>query len=280
MALNKFRNKNMKKFNSITLLIAMNLAVGGMIVSCGDAEDNNEMSFAPYELTTIADGADSDSLRSVMEDFDGRWSVCLTGVLPKKLGKNDVTELRDSLCRLANLRMDDKDRLEILLPSELKAIDSKKGKGKKDADKAPGSVMTHELSLDLLTPRFAVFRGYTYTYPEGAAHPAFANGYVNYDIEKGKIITYKMIFTDGFQKLLRIAIYDRLIEQGVDVQVEKEDFKVAHQFRLTPSGIEFIYGIYEIAPYSDNEPSVFFDYSELSSILTPLGKEMFLTENE
>ncbi len=274
----------MNKFKSILLTAGLFATMGSAVVSCGGNEDSSSLSFVPYELTSIADGADSDSLRNIVDDFDGRWNVRLTGVFPEKLGKNDTGELRDSLCRLANIRIDENGKFQISLPPELKVLGENKENGKnapaQGADKAPGSVLTHELSIDLLTPKFAVFRSFTYSFPEGAAHPAFSNGYLNYDIAKGKIITYKMIFTVGFEKLIKVAIYDRLEEQGIDLQVEKDEFKVSKQFRLTPEGVEFIYGIYEIAPYSDGEPTVFFDYSELASILTPAGKEMFLPEGE
>ncbi len=267
----------MKKNFRIFLMIMV--AVAGVLgfSACG-GKDKGDMSFSSYNFSTTADGADSDSLRAIMHDFDGRWAVNLTGVLPEKLGDKDVTLLRDSLLALANLKEDADGKLMVALPPELKELSKEQASSDSLKAKTPGSVLNHVLSLDLLTPKFAVFRSYTYSYPEGAAHPAFSNGYLNYDIEKGRIILQTDIFTDGFTEMLRPAIYNRLTEQGVDIQLEKDEFYTTKQFRLTTDGVEFIYWIYDIAPYSDGEPTVFFTYSELSSLLKPAAKKMFLDE--
>lgn len=270
--------QQMKK-NKVALLSGAMVILSALFLgACGKDKSSAEMGFSSYQLSTVADGADSDSLRNVMEGFDGRWTVNLTGVLPERLGDKDITALRDSLCRMANISIDEAGKLSISLPSELKPLGESDEKAEPDSVKAkgPGSVLTHQLSLDLLTPKIAVFRSYTYSYPEGAAHPVFANGYVNYDIAAGKIIDRTDILTDGFAELLRPAIYNALSEQGVDLQVDKESFWTTKNFRLTPTGIEFIYGIYEIAPYSDGEPTAFFTYQELYSILKPAGKALLI----
>ncbi|MDE6272652.1 MAG: RsiV family protein [Muribaculaceae bacterium] len=259
-------------------LIIMTVAAGTLALpACGD-NDKGDLNFSSYDFSVTADGADSDSLRAIMHDFDGRWTVNLSGILPERLGDKDVSILRDSLLVLANLKEDEDGKLSVSLPSELKELSEDRASSDSLKSKTPGSILNHQLSLDLLTPKFAVFRSYTYSYPEGAAHPAFANGYLNYDIEKGRIILQTDIFTDGFSEMLRPAIYNRLAEQGVDLQLEKEEFFTTKQFRMTTSGVEFIYGIYEIAPYSDGEPTVFFTYSELASLLKPAAKKMLLEE--
>lgn len=244
------------------------------MVSCGG--NKGDIVFENFEISTTADGADSDSLRNIVDGFDGRWDVTISGILPVSLGDKDMTALRDTLCRLANLKLAD-DKLEISLPDELKPLDKSEKKGN---DGKPGSKYSNILSVDMLTPRVAVFHNYNYSYAEGAAHGAYANTYVNYDIESGKVVTMNTIFTSGFEKLLVPAIRRRLEENGVELLVEPEEVRLPSQFKITADGIDFIYGLYEIAPYSEGEPKVTFDNGELTSILTPTGKALLLAPAE
>lgn len=266
----------MKRYLQFFLLGAFTIALGSIIGSCGGNE-KSEMAFSPYEYNEIADGADSDSLRKINPEFDGRWSVMLSGVLPDRLGDKDVAELRDSLLSLAGLREDEKGKQEIALPSELINLKDAKNVPDSASAKSPGSYLINDLSLDLLTPKIAVFRNLVSTYAEGAAHGSVATSYVNYDIKGGEIITFAHIFTQGFQKLIVPAIYNKFEEEELDLYVDREELPMATQFRLTPTGIEFIYGLYQIAPYSCGEPKVFFSYGELSSILNPEGKKLLLS---
>lgn len=255
------------------LHIAAALAVGAAGLSaCGNSEKDN-FAFSSYEFTTVAEGADSDSLRSVMKDFDGRWSVTLSGILPERLGDRDVSQLRDTVMAMACLKADESGKLEPDLSSDLRPISDKAQKEKKSD---PGSIFRSEVALDLLTPDFAVFRISNYSFPEGAPHGGFATGYINYDIRNGKILRLSSVLTPGFEKMLKPAIFNRLSEEGLEMLVEADAFPMPHIYRFTLDGIEFVYGLYEIAPYSAGEPTVLFYYPELESILRPEAKKRFL----
>lgn len=249
------------------------------VVSCGNSK--GDIVFENFEVSAIADGADSDSLRNVVADYDGRWEVVSSGILPVSLGNKDVSALRDTLCRLSSLKLED-NKLLIDISGELKPYDESKVKkeGEKISDGKPGSNLYNVLSVDMLTPRLAVFHSYSFSTPEGAAHGSYTNAYVNYDIESGKIVTMKAIFTAGFEKLLVPAIRQRLEENGTELIVEPEEIRLPRQFRITADGVEFIYGLYEISPYSEGEPKVFFENGELTSILTPTGKALILAPAE
>ncbi|MDE5653792.1 MAG: RsiV family protein [Muribaculaceae bacterium] len=260
--------------NGILAMTGAALAMAGMTACGGNNDDKNGISFESFSFSEVADGADSDSLRNVIDDFDGRWSVHTDGVLPTRLGKGDIDFLRDSLCNLAGVEIVEGKLCEAL-PAELTPLDTKTV-----ADSVrgttPKSEYINQLSVDLLTPKLAVFHNYTYSYPEGAAHGMSVNSYVNYDIQKGEIVTLNRLFTAGFEKLLLPAIRKKLEDSGVELLVEPEEVKMPQQFRITSSGVEFIYGLYEIAPYAEGEPTVMFYSSELSSILTPAGKTLLL----
>lgn len=254
-----------------------------LVVSCGGK--SGDVVFENYEAATVAEAADSDSLRNILDNYDGRWEVTSSGVLPVSLGNKDISALRDTLYKLANIRLDD-NKLSISLPSELIPYDKSSKENKKNeketktVDGKPASRLYSNLTVDMLTTRVAVFHALTYSYSEGAAHSAYSNTYVNYDIESGKIVTMPLIFTSGFEKLLLPAIRRQLEEKGVEVLVEPNEIRLPEQFRITADGIDFIYGLYEIAPYSEGEPTVTFSNGELSSILTPTGKALLLTPVE
>lgn len=269
----------MKKiFKSLLPAGVVTIAMGGIMASCGNTESGN-MSFESFELSEVADGADSDSLRNQLDDFDGRWDVKTSGVLPVKLGDKDMSELRDSLYAMAGV-VAEEGKLKIRLPEELKPLEEKKdSEGKENApkkDARPGSTLEREISIDLLTPSLAVFHCYTYSYPEGAAHGGYANAYLNYDIASGKIVTMQSLFTAGFEKLLLPAIRLNLEASETALLVDLGEVGLPSQFRITDSGVDFIYGIYEIAPYAAGEPTVSFSFGELESILTPAGKKLLL----
>ena len=249
--------------------------------ACKGEKEKGDMNFSSYSLSVVAEGADSDSLRNVLDNFDGRWNVNVCGILPERLGEKSVEELRDSLCRLANITFDEDGKTVVEYPEELRELSKELG-DTIPTDRKPGSIFDNTLSLAMLTPKVAVFNSYKYSYPEGAAHGVWVNSYVNYDIAAGQILTYGNLFTTGFGKMLVPAILNKLEEQGIELIVEREDIinRMPRQFRLTPDGIEFIYSLYEIAPYSAGEPKVKFTYGELESLLRPAAKSLLLGGSE
>lgn len=260
---------------SLSSLLLLSL----LFASCGG--NNGDVVFENFEVADVADGADSDSLRNIYSDYDGRWEVSASGVLPVTLGDKDVSALRDTLFKLANLRLDD-NKLVINLPKELKPLEksSDKKDGAKTFDGKPASRLLTTLSVDMLTQRMAVFHNFSYVYSEGAAHGMYTNTYVNYDIESGKIVTMNSLFTSGYEKLLLPAILNRLEENGAELIVEPEEVRLPTQFRITADGVDFIYGLYEITPYAAGEQTVSFDNGELTSILSPTGKALLLAPVE
>lgn len=265
-------------YKKISYIVCLPLMMW-LFASCGDSK--GDIVFENFKESVLADGADSDSLRNVLADFDGRWEVASSGILPVSLGGKDVSALRDTLYRMSCLKFED-NKLQINLTGELKPLD--KQNVTRDDEKVnggkPGSRLSNILSVDLLTTKIAVFHNFSCSYPEGAAHGTYANTYVNYDIESGKIVTMNAIFTSGFEKLLVPAIRQRLEENGTELLVEPEEIQLPKQFRITTEGVDFIYGLYEIAPYSEGEPKVSFENGELTSILTPTGKALILAPAE
>lgn len=256
------------KITKALLLFGLGSGLLAGVSSCGS--DNQQFfSFQSFYLNTVAEGADNDSVKDDINDFDGKWDVTVSGIQPVKVGPHLLTELNDTLGTLACVNFTAEPAV-LQLPSELTPLSSQA-----TDSVASKSKLMKRLTLDLLNDRVAVFRVYTFAYPEGAAHGLYSNAYVNYDVVKGNIITLNSIFAPGYERTLQPEIVKRLKEKHSDLLAEDNEIMISPNFRLTEDGVEFIYGIYSIAPYSDGEPIVAFNPYELSDILSAEGKTIF-----
>lgn len=241
------------------------------LTSCGGSSgDEQFFSFRSYSLTTVAKGADTDSLRLHLKDFNGLWNVSTCGIMPEKVGDHMITALTDSLAAMSCVNFDAGEPA-ITLPTELQALP--KDSVATDSLTAGSSLMVRT-TVDMLTPVAAVFRVYTYSYPEGAAHGLYSNRYLNFDVAGGSIITLSTLFKPGYERTLQPMIVERLKEDHPTLLVEDDEVEVSPIFRLTEDGVEFIYGLYSVASYADGEPTVKFNTYELADLLTPSGRAL------
>ena len=109
----------------------------------------------------------------------------------------------------------------------------------------------------------------------GGAHPLESFLSDNFDMTTGKILTLEDVFGDAekYRPVLNKAICKNLLPQKeklLRVNFEEVDI-ISHannlQFRIKDYGIEFIFQIYEIAPYSSGAIFVTVPYEDLSGIL-------------
>lgn len=255
------------KINNKLLSAGLGLSLLLGLSACGN--DNQQFfSFQSFSLSTIAEGADNDSVKDEIENFSGKWDVSVSGIQPVKVGPNVLTELNDTLSTLTCVNFTS-DPAVIHLPAELTAVNTNS-----NDTVTPKSKLVKRLTLDLLNDKVAVFRIYTFAYPEGAAHGLYSNLFVNYDVEAGNILTLSMIFKPGYERTLQPEILRRLKENNSQLLMDDDEINVSQNFRITDDGIEFIYGIYSIAPYSAGEPLVSFNPYELSDILSEKGKTL------
>ncbi|MDE7080565.1 MAG: RsiV family protein [Muribaculaceae bacterium] len=240
--------------------------------SCGNATaDEQFFSFESYSLQKVAEGVDTDSLSKSMIDFDGRWELTSEGISPVKVGDQSVTALADTLAALSCVDFST-GTPAMTLPPYLKDVPQDK---EAPADTVtPGSRMTLSTTVDMLTPLAAVFRVYSYAYPEGAAHGMYSTRYVNYDVVGGRVLSLSMLFNPGYERQLQPMIVERLKESKYQLLVDEDEIGISPNFRITPDGVDFVYSLYEVAPYSDGEPVVSFRAYELADLLSPTGKTL------
>ena len=256
------KRKVIAGFVSVT---AVALAV--LITSCGNKENSykgDSVSFETFSYRSYAVDRDVDSMRMENPEFKGLWNVTAEGVLPVYAGKHDISLLRDTVMALASVK-DIDGKITVRLPGYLDAP------AEKQDTTNSASILMNKISVSLLNSEVLVMQVFNYSYPEGAAHGLYANTYVNYDLKRGKIIGLSDLFTPGFEKYVLPRIISRLQADG-NLSEDQEKVKIPENFRITEEGIEFVFGIYAVAPNSSGEPRVGFYTSDLEDILTPAGK--------
>ena len=107
-----------------------------------------------------------------------------------------------------------------------------------------------------------VFSNYNYIY-SGGAHGIYSDEAVAFSVESGARIANepKILLKDENDAKLRAMIKKRLVaeyENSVDENAPLSKFKI------TPNGVEFYWGVYEIAAYAVGIVSIHFDFTELA----------------
>ena len=120
-----------------------------------------------------------------------------------------------------------------------------------------------------------VYRVSTYAYT-GGVHGIYATNYTNIDLHNLRIITLNDLFKAGYEGPLTNLICEQLMK---DVEVESleeleeegfgplEYIKPTENFIIDEEDIEFLYNVYEIAPYAYGAISVVIPYETLMPLL-------------
>lgn len=229
-----------------------------VFTGCGNNDNREVMEFEKYSYSAIAE-VDTDSV-DVEEDAI-YWQCNGTGMLPVRIGKRDISALRDTLMHIAAVEFD-RHEARPLLPRgykhELVTGDSVEAR----------SQVVNDLSVVLMTPEVMVWRNFSYAYPKGAAHSIYSNIYINYSLSDGKILTHRDIFKEGSEEQLAATLRAALSDRD-DLIEDTDDIEVPETFYVTTDGVTFVYGLYAIAPYSSGEIEVPLKAYSIADILTP-----------
>lgn len=256
----------MKKFLIIT-------AAAVMASACACTSDKEKSGNSQKSNIIIETEAYSYSMISETSDTiptdnpGGRYCRNIgRGVLPIKIGDNDISALRDSLISLAELQFPSSGVAEPRLENGWRPTQLP------DSTEACGEEI-NLLAIVLNTPYIVVWQDYRGEYACGAAHGMYETRYVNYSITAGKILTLADIFRRGYEKDLTALLRERLADNS-DINTDPDSIGIPSQFRVTTEGITFVYGVYQIAPFSAGEITVAFNTYELDGLLTPAGKSL------
>lgn len=252
------------KHISLYITAAGILCLGGCL-SCTHNKVNPENAFSliSYKYDTISEVTDKDSL---IDQDALYWRSIGQGVLPEAMGEADTRQLRDTLEKLGFVEFAEKDVASPRQAPHLKLTD----KSAKDVQAENYSV--NHLSINLFTPRIAVWKSSLVYYLSGAAHPRFSTRYINYAIKEGKILSLSDIFKPGYEDTLRDMLKERVMENPE--AFEDAEVSIPDNFYIGVEGITFVYGLYEVAPYSAGEIEIPFYIYELNEILKPGIEEL------
>lgn len=118
---------------------------------------------------------------------------------------------------------------------------------------------------------FTLFR-HIYT---GGAHGSYRTNIINVDTQKKAIIRLDDLIptqhqAEVIEKLWEAYRQERLDEHGkYNGFAEKSDIRLPENFRFTPAGIAFVYGIYELGSFAEGEIEVLLDWETLTPLMNP-----------
>ncbi len=211
---------------------------------------------------------------------------------PEALGNADIKCLQDSLLARcfgsidAPLTVDEamldyvSDPVTMDDDSSLEAVDSIPATDNYD-------VRTLEKSINLravvVGSDVAVFKVDWYMYG-GGAHPIYASSFVNFDVERSRVLTLSDIVKPGNDAALATIVKNVLCEQyGVDsyeqlqanysINAEAVDYSLQHPvFYIDGEYVAFYFNPYEIGPWATGAVEVQVPAFMLDDMLTPEAK--------
>lgn len=116
--------------------------------------------------------------------------------------------------------------------------------------------------IEYIDEKVIVFNNYIYVY-SGGAHGSYSNDAVAFSLESGERIanSVRVLLKNEADKNLMLMIKEQLQEEYGSVI---DDNPYPSNFKITPEGVEFYWGLYEIAPYAAGIVSVKFSLDEIA----------------
>lgn len=242
--------KDSKETKQITQIfeaqIAQNGEVSGRFVGSGFFKDGTSVDFkrAENQINEIAIFGVSVAQKHTGKDFDGT---------DKEFGFNASLQIPVIVSTKLNFALDK-------INTQLRDItDFSEYANAEDSFNFDGISAFNVAYID---EKVIVFSNYNYIY-SGGAHGIYSDEAVAFSVEGGARIANepKILLKDENDAKLRAMIKERLVaeyENSVDENAPLSKFKI------TPNGVEFYWGMYEIAAYAVGIVSIHFDFAELA----------------
>ena len=262
-------NRNYMRWGALLLALPL-------LAACGGKKGNEEvgtsgkiLKFESYTYDMVARCTDDSA------EYAPGWNLVRfsgEGVLPSDIGDNDIRILRDSLMKLSHIVYEDEYSPAPNLPEGMVVTELNP-----DTTQACGYVY-NTMSATMVNPRVVVFENTRDTYPCRAAHGMSSVSYVNYNVDKGRIVRLDYLFNNGYKAKLLKLIRDQVTSDGVTLVDGMEAVGISPQFAITSDGLKFSYDPYEIAPYSEGVVSVKIPVENLidAGILNENGRSLLM----
>lgn len=256
----------MKKATGIFSLLTFAALILG---ACAEKKsDSGKMEFEAYDYSVVTQQTDVDSTLPATAHY---WHQVGSGLLPVASADNPgLTALRDTLMTLGRVKFSEKGEVQIIPSQNMQATELKP-----DSTEC-GSGSSTQLAIVLATPKVIVWECYNYEYPYMAAHGTTDYTYVNYNVSTGKILTLSDMMKKGYESALVKMIREKLRDND-NLIVSVDSIAIPANWRVAPSGLEFIWEPYEIAPYSEGVVRVLLDTGDLELLLTKEALKMLDT---
>lgn len=118
----------------------------------------------------------------------------------------------------------------------------------------------------------ATFSQFVYSYT-GGAHGMFSTDYLNFDVDKQKLITLNDLFSQPNRQKAKQLLWEtykaRSAEENDQPFVEQKDFSLSEQFYFTPDGLVFSYPPYAIGPFVEGEIDLTLTWEEINELINP-----------
>lgn len=250
------------------------LAIGPVATSCGPSAqqgDNAELATVLYQLSRDSAGV----------EFKFEADVPVSG--PQQLADSVRARLFDGCdSTLSVLQAPPRELMAQLADSFMAGQLSDIAEMKKEfPDAEYAASYSNSLRLHDSQPGYVTYLVAGYEYYPGAAHGNPWQGGYTFERSTGKCLQWDDIFTTEGQKklepVLRKAVADQWYcsSQEANEEFLKRGSDGIFTFKLpdcppllTAEGVLFLYGAYEIGPYSDGMPKCTLPYSEVLPFLT------------
>lgn len=260
-------NRKYVRWGLLIVVLPLLAACGGKKGEEEAAQSGKILKFESYTYDMVAQ-ITGDSV----EYTPGSSLVRLSGegVLPSDIGDNDIRLLRDTLMKISGIVYADEYTPGPNLPEGMTVTELNP-----DTTQACGYV-NNMLSATMVNPRVVVFENTRDSYPCMAAHGMSSVSYVNYNVDKGRIVRLGYLFNDDYKGKLLKLIRDRITADKVPLVDGIKSVGISDQFAITSDGLTFSYDPYEIAPYSEGVVTVRIPLGDLmeAGILNDNGRSL------
>ncbi|MCM1291214.1 MAG: RsiV family protein [Prevotella sp.] len=258
------------KFNKTVIIAAAATLTLAACTESKQSDTSGTTTDMGINLTTYTyDGVAIDKSDSIKVDSLRNWRISGDYVLPERIGKNDITALRDSLASLSKIKISS-GKVVPVLSADMES-------SKLDPSKTNTvSLSVNSLSVDLISSTLIVWENYSYEYQVYMAHGMAETNYVNYSIADNKILNLGDLMKKGYEPVLLGMIRDELKNNHTNLLEPIEDIQMPPIFRIKASSIEFIYPVMSIAAYSEGDIRIKLSVMDLADLLTPKGERLIL----
>ncbi len=273
----------------LLIMAAVALAVAGCGKNDKPAEEVDKTGICQFhtvELDKKSELQFPDSLKDLANGMKIYTHITANVCWPDSLSGNAPKELQDSLLskafgtyRAANLNASLSNLTSAPLGFEdEKGVKQKAVKAIPDLSETMGQQYTYNLSV---TPSYIGTHLITYSISMssylGGAHGYYATTYLNYDIDKGQVLTVGRLFSDVDG--LKAAIM-RDAQQNPDYagNLLVDKIPSVDNFFVDGAMISFVYNPYEVACYAAGIVTVSLPIHEVRDYMSDYGKKLFPEE--